>query len=564
MTPTLEAILARALASEPSERYASAEEMAREIEDALRGRPVRAMAEQVPYYLARHALWRWRVPVASALVLFVMAVAGVLVLAAQNQQIAQERERALEARAAAEREAKLARELSTFMESVLIQADPTHKPASQVTVEEVLDESARRLLTEDDLSSSDRVRATLLRVMAETYLGLGAPQKGQRLVDEALELTPLPERGPCAGPQGASQLEPARLALAQARLVHAAGRYERAERLLLELLERCEPAAEVQGRDIELTAYGVLAKMYWWKLGQPNASHAYYERQASLSAADPERYARHRIHALLGLMIADRALGESPERRARRAAYLREADRLADHLWPHNHPEKAVYYNEVAYVISDLDRSIELRERMLAIYTEIHGPRHRRVAEALNELGLTLERANRIEESLKMQRRAYELMRGQVPPDDGLLTSLRNNLGASLREVGRLEEADVLLSRSVEVAPRLHSYSNLAQLRHRQGRYEEAIALNKTALELVPPPDPGAQHDFGFRAMLHQRIARQHEALGERAAAAGHWPRSLTLTARPELRARHLFLWSRAGVEHALGRARCVSDARCP
>ena len=64
-----------------------------------------------------------------------------------------------------------------------------------------------------------------------------------------------------------------------------------------------------------------------------------------------------------------------------------------------------------------------------------------------------------------------------------------NNLGAVQSELGEIDRATESFERSVAIAPRATSYSNLGNLRFYRGQYSEAAGLYQLAIDLSPNED---------------------------------------------------------------------------
>ncbi|MGI9341636.1 MAG: tetratricopeptide repeat protein [Gammaproteobacteria bacterium] len=90
----------------------------------------------------------------------------------------------------------------------------------------------------------------------------------------------------------------------------------------------------------------------------------------------------------------------------------------------------------------------------------------------------------------------------------GLLMSILREQGETGNESEVTEEAD--FERAIELNPsHARAYTWLATLRERQGRYEEAIELNKRSLEL----DPIGRIPYANLAVTYARMGRHDEAL---------------------------------------------------
>lgn len=126
----LDRIVHRAVRTDPAARYPSALALAEDVEAWLEGRPVQA-AGRHRLYLLRRFVGRHKVAVAAA-TLAVFAVGAV------SLQWKTQRDRALEAEAAARREAAAAQGVTAFLENLFGELDPQQHGGRQLSVRELL------------------------------------------------------------------------------------------------------------------------------------------------------------------------------------------------------------------------------------------------------------------------------------------------------------------------------------------------------------------------------------------------------------------------------------------
>jgi tetratricopeptide (TPR) repeat protein len=172
-------------------------------------------------------------------------------------------------------------------------------------------------------------------------------------------------------------------------------------------------------------------------------------------------------------------------------------------------------------------------------YRASEGPRHPDVANALHELGLTLEARDRLAEARACQDQAVAIAGRSRDPDVVRLVlqarlaragidRTRGDYAAAARGFRALLTA--VPRRLGPREPMLASVLNgLGILRKAQGRYTEALALYRRALPLVGR-DPAA------RATLEHNLGGSEHARGRYAAAEPHARRSVAL--RTALRGR--------------------------
>ena len=171
-----DAIVARALRSEPRERYGSVSEFAADLRRWRDAHPVHARAS-TRLYRMRRFVRRHRLGVALS-VLAVLALAGGLGVALWQAGVA----RAEAARADAE--AHRAGRVADFVTGLLREQDPmSRKRAHARSARELVAEGASR--ARDELADVPALRASMLGMLGEAMTGLGDAEQGRRLLEEA-------------------------------------------------------------------------------------------------------------------------------------------------------------------------------------------------------------------------------------------------------------------------------------------------------------------------------------------------------------------------------------------
>jgi serine/threonine-protein kinase len=163
----LDAVLAKALKKEPTERYASMAELADDIDRHLRQVPVRARPDRVAYR-ARKFVARYRWQLGAALVVFaaVLAGGGVALWQAHSARI----------------EARRADVIKDFLVDILRTNDvriPTNGPRGERTVKDVLDAAAPRV--ERQFAGQPELQLELLELIAAIYDNSGELDKYHEL-----------------------------------------------------------------------------------------------------------------------------------------------------------------------------------------------------------------------------------------------------------------------------------------------------------------------------------------------------------------------------------------------
>jgi len=192
----IETIVLKTLEKDPARRYATVAALADDLDRYLAGEPILARKPSTRYHL-RKLVSRHRVPFAFAGAFAAMLVAGAVFAWRQAAETADERDRAVQAqfferiaRRSAEvsaerarREADRAAQVATFLENMLVSADPLYLRQREFTVRELLDSAADRVPGE---RATPEVAAALRAILGRTYARLRIGQEAEPLLRDAL------------------------------------------------------------------------------------------------------------------------------------------------------------------------------------------------------------------------------------------------------------------------------------------------------------------------------------------------------------------------------------------
>jgi eukaryotic-like serine/threonine-protein kinase len=171
----LDAIVARALQKDPSNRYASVTAFAEDLRRVLAHEPVSARPGTIRYRAARFARRNTRAVVTLGVV--ALLIGGLVVI--HTARLATESDRA-------QREAAKAVKVSEILMGLLTSADPyaIRSTPGEPTVRALLDGSAAQV--QKELAGQPELQAELLTMMGRTYRRLAAYDRAQQLLEEAL------------------------------------------------------------------------------------------------------------------------------------------------------------------------------------------------------------------------------------------------------------------------------------------------------------------------------------------------------------------------------------------
>jgi len=197
----LEALLLKALTRERDGRYASAGELAADLDHYLRGEPLSARLP-TPVYILRRWVWKYRGPVAAGVLVLLALVAGVAFyihrIRTKEAEVAAARIQALHQRDAAEYAADQAREQRTLALQTLnrlvfeVQRKLAGGFGQTALRKELIDLAVEGLgqiaeTTEDSFLRIDRTTAAALLQIARTCELAGRPADARRAFTRALE-----------------------------------------------------------------------------------------------------------------------------------------------------------------------------------------------------------------------------------------------------------------------------------------------------------------------------------------------------------------------------------------
>lgn len=271
----------------------------------------------------------------------------------------------------------------------------------------------------------------------------------------------------------------------------AAGRVEDAQALYREVLAQELEGVLPKPRASRLRGWASAQ----WRAGYVHeAIQGYEEALQTLEAAGLERLALHRL-IRNELALALSSVGEHHRALVMTQALVVESAALSQE-------DQAITYNNQASVFNKQGRlaeAIEAQERavLLSAGRDVRPQTH---ASLLSSYGSMLDRAGRSEEALVPLEEALAIQRHVYGDSHGSVLVAMNNLGMAQLNLRMLEAAEashraVLQAREASLAPhhpdRLLSMSNLAAVLSASGRLEEAIALERGALEAADAANLG-------------------------------------------------------------------------
>jgi serine/threonine-protein kinase len=466
----VDAIVLKALAHRPEDRYATMDALADDIERHLHRYPVAARADRASYRLGKFAIRHIGTVTAAALV-----VAAVLVgsgLAVWQRHVA------LEERTAAV-------EVRDFLTTLLQDASPYGAGGRALSAVDWLKEAKVRL--DHRLNAGPSFRVELLNIIGSSLLTSQDTAAADAVLTQAVQ-------------EGVSRLGPHHRQTIRARVqmtaVHRfrgraqamradldqllpvlrARKHELSEDLVVALRNRTHldidggryqaaDAAAEEAVDVALTLLGddhpetvaaVLTRAYAYQFSRPPdqilaaAQDAY--RRASA------RYGRIAKHprTIEGRFLLGRALGESGHTQAGVAQLSQAVQEAVDVFGPASRMVGLYSVSLAQYQleIGEITEALENSRRAVDIVGQHAQPHSYRYAAALHRRGAALLAARRADEAVPDLTRAHETIERVLPPNHGIARGYRADLAIALARAGDPAAARRLLEPLVPNADR--------------------------------------------------------------------------------------------------------------
>jgi len=510
----LDNIVLMAMRKEPDRRYASAQQMASDIQRHLDGMPVIARGDTLSYRSAKFVRRHW-LPVAASLSAVLMVLAFATTTYMQSLRIAAERDRASQQRERAEHERARAEEVSRFLVNLFKLSDPKENRGNQVTARELLDSGAQRLRT--GLQDQPATKAALLSTVGTVYDSLGQYQDALPLLDESLKLQ--------AQSQDRSRVDTL-LELGRARM--GAGDLPGAEAPLQEALHTAQ-------RDGGAT--GVQTGHSLWSLGmlrfeQGRNAEAKDLYIRGLRILEGSRAPQTDVSAVLGDLAKVYVLEQQWILARQTQERALEIDRrvLGD-----DDPRVAYRLNNLAIVaqnMGDLKLAEALYLDALKRQEHIYGDRHPETASAKGNYGLLLQREGRLSEAEPLLRSALEARLSLNGPNHFMVGYCRVSLAILLHDKGDLAASENEFRQALAIydksLPANHQYRasllmHFARLLVDRNKSAEALAGSEESIKIWTATSPATSSQTALAHAIHayalERLGKLPQAAAELGAA---------------------------------------------
>jgi tetratricopeptide (TPR) repeat protein/tRNA A-37 threonylcarbamoyl transferase component Bud32 len=468
----IEAIVLKALAKEKERRYQSVDLLADDLQRYLHDEPVTARPPSTLYQLGKFAKRNKRLVTA----VFIALVA--LTWAMVNAML--ERNRALRAEQAAERQAAIAQAVNDFLnDDLLSSVDPLKQQGRDVTVLEVLDKASAAI--EDQFTEEPLVEAAIRMTLGNTYINLGRYELAEPHINRALTL-----RQEQLGDDHTETLKALQLF---GHLLVRQGRYTEAETFLVKSLELHRRVLGEDDPDT-LSAMEVLGVLYR-RLGRyDDAEPLYVEVMEARRRVLGEEH-RHTIVSIRNLAILYKARGEYDKAES----YYTKALELGRRVMGPEHPDTLSALSSLAALYQNqgkLDQAESLYLEVLQSQRRVLGHDHPDTLASAQSLAYFYMYQGKHRDAESLFRETLEARRRVLGEEHPHTLETLYGLSAVYNSLGQYDQAEPLMFEVLKAQRHILGEDNpstvtsvaaLAKIRLGQGRAGDALPLYREALE---------------------------------------------------------------------------------
>jgi serine/threonine protein kinase len=518
----LETVVLKAIEKDPADRYATAQELADDLERFLKDEPIRARRPSILARLRKWSVRHRRVVTAAVVAAFVaMALSSGLIarqwrLTEAARQDTVQAQKAEERRAEAERQAKeVSDAVLQFMENRVFAA---MRPKGQdggmgreVTLQQAVE--AALPFVEKSFPTQPIVEARLRWTIGISFFQLGDAARAAEQFEMARTLC-LQHLAP-DHPYTLSIMN--NLAISYSDL----GRHADALKLYEEMLALQKAKLEPDHPEILRTMNNV-AESYRHGGRYGDAFKLHQEtlalKKAKLAPDDPSLLA-----SMNNLAIAHEALGRYPDalKLYEETLPLRKAKLGRDH------PDTLATMHNLAncyYFLARYPDAVKLYEKTLALRKNVIGPDHPQTLATMNNLACAYAELGRHGDALKLYEETLALKKVKLGPDHTDTLASIVNLANSYGDLGRHADAVKLYEEALPVMKAkipnhpftFNCISGLANSYGALGRHADALKLNEETL-VLRKAKLGRDHSDTLQAMMN--LATNYGHLGRHAEA---------------------------------------------
>ncbi|GAA0878684.1 hypothetical protein GCM10009119_16520 [Algoriphagus jejuensis] len=500
----LELISKKAMEPDPMDRYASVDELIRDLNDFRNDYPVAAHPKSWAYrsqkYVRRN---RNVVAVVSSAILLFFAM-GVFYTSQLREQ-----------RNIAQAEAKRANQITVLITDVFSAADPNIGGADTLTAVQLLNQGVENL--SKNLGDDPALYADMLSRISPIYLSLGQYEKGMELAQESYRIN--------------LKLPSASVETLSANEVNLSSSYFMFGDLdsAVFFSQKAVNRLKNMGEDVRASLVDALLEYGSCLYDRGDFDRADSALSAGLILARKEYEPPHlQLASLLHMKGATARKMEDWEDAER---FLLEALAMKKQLFQEPHLEIAYSYNYFASLyqsLGDYEKALGYVQESLEQRRAILGKYHVEVVASMGNLGRTYIGLGRPLEAVPLYEEGIAIIDSILGKEHYYYGALHGSVGNAYFDAGEFEKARSAYLVSLESFDRLlpaedprrvSPREKLGLLAQKEGHFELAKRYLEEALEIREAQLPAG----------HQDIAQSQQALGECLLAMGDYPTAIEL-----------------------------------
>jgi serine/threonine protein kinase/Tfp pilus assembly protein PilF len=507
----LDWIIMKAMEKDRTRRYATAAEIAADIERHLRHEPVSAGAPGTGYRLKKYVR-RHKIGVAAASFILLALLAGIAGTSAGLIKATRAEKKAKE-------EAQTAQQVTDFLVSLFKVSDPSEARGNSITAREILEKGSEKI--ENELVGQPLIQSRIMESIGQVYQNLGLFKLAEPLLKKSLETR--------RNAVGENHYFTAAGMINLAWLYTSLRRAGEAESLVrdgLKILETVHPEENL------LQARGLI--------------------MLGMIQRDRGELAPARDNLVRALAICEKTLGPDDEFTSyplyhlgwlhkltgeydKAEKYYERAYTIMEKKLGPDHPSVLWCLNDMAAVANnkgEFEKSKELYHKAMTSGEKIYGPEHPFLATLLNNLGVLHGRLGEYKEAESCYRRSLGIREKAFGPEHPYVADSLNNLGLVYQETGNYSLARRYCEKALAINEKAgggdnlglaETLGNLAILDFFSGHYDQARRGFERSLEIdekILGPDHSTIANLLLDYALTLRVRGEYakaEALYERA-----------------------------------------------
>ncbi|UCC30909.1 MAG: serine/threonine protein kinase [Phycisphaerales bacterium] len=519
----LDWITLKAMEKDRSRRYATASDLAADIQRYLNDEPVLASPPTAVYRFKKF-IRRNRAVATGLAAVFVVLVAGTAFTTVFAIGQARARAEAEAARDEAERQAKIAQAVNDFLNNDLLTSVRPGRQGLDVTVREVLDRASEAV--EGKFDGEPLVEASVRKTLGVTYTSLGEYDSAEQHLRTALDLH--------RASFGEHHTRVAASLRDLAELLYYKGDHQDAEALYREAVEIGRSLFGAEHPDVA-EALNDLAALVHLRRDYETAENLFREALTIRRKVYGEEHPKvaESLHNLAGVL-------ETLHERAAAESLYRQAMDMSRRLLGDEHPNVIYSQNNLARLLEsggDFQEAERLFRAALATRRKVLGDNHPEVAASLNNLANLLRKKGQYVEAESLASEGLQIRRAALAPSHLHIARSLRLLGQITLLRGRAAEAEKVLGECLDIRrqslPQGHALladteSLLGECMAKQTRFAEAEPLLISSYETLNDK-LGPTHSRTMAAL--NRIVDLYASWGK-AESAASWRARLPVSAR--------------------------------